>query len=318
MKVSLTKSNIGIFILAYSRLTHLKKTIYALDNRLSKDDKIYIFCDNFSNDQNTKIVSKVKGVIKYLENLDKKRFIVTFRNERLGLRKNWHLAWSYMFNKFDKVVCLEDDIVINKNFLPFMKYYLNLYKNNPRIMNISGFSTKMKIPKDYEYDCYLTKRSMSWGQGSWRRVWLKFEKQKQNHKNILKVKKNKKKLILAGGEDILRAMILDYWKIIESIQVWWIWNIIRNNGYCINPVGSLVKNIGFDGTGYHTKKGDFFPRNKSYLPKKKMEKPFFSEKINKQFLNKFKLKAINYHLFNHLPLALINHLFKIKNFIKFN
>jgi len=49
-----------------------------------------------------------------------------------------------------------------------------------------------------------------------------------------------------------------------------------------------------------------------------MEKPFFSEKINKQFLNKFKLKVINYHLFNHLPLALINHLFKIKKFIKFN
>jgi len=283
MKVSLTKSNIGIFILAYSRLTHLKKTIYALDNRLSKDDKIYIFCDNFSNDQNTKIVSKVKGVIKYLENLDKKRFIVTFRNEILGLRKNWHLAWSYMFNKFDKVVCLEDDIVINKNFLPFMKYYLNLYKNNPRIMNISGFSTKMKIPKDYEYDCYLTKRSMSWGQGSWRRVWLKFEKQKQNHKNILKVKKNKKKLILAGGEDILRAMILDYWKIIESIQVWWIWNIIRNNGYCINPVGSLVKNIGFDGTGYHTKKVTFFQEIKVIFLKKKWKNLFFQKKLISNF-----------------------------------
>ena len=53
-------------------------------------------------------------------------------------------------------------------------------------------------------------------------------------------------------------------------------------------------------------------------PRGVFRKPFFSEKINKQFLNKFKLKVINYHLFNHLPLALINHLFKIKKFIKFN
>ena len=128
--------------------------------------------------------------------------------------------------KFDKVICLEDDIVINKNFLPFMKYYLNIYKSNPRIMNISGFSTKMKIPKNYQYDCYLTTRSMSWGQGSWRRVWTKFKSLNQNHKNILKVRNNKKKLTSAGGEDILRAMVLDYWKIIESIQVWWVWNII--------------------------------------------------------------------------------------------
>tara|TARA_B100000787_G_scaffold66417_1_gene48741 strand:+ start:6883 stop:7839 length:957 start_codon:yes stop_codon:yes gene_type:complete len=318
MKISLVKSNIGIFILAYSRISHLKKTITAIDNELSKEDKIYIFCDNFTSDQNFRIISRVKKVIKYLKNLDKKRFIVIFRDKRLGLRKNWHLAWSYMFDKFEKVICLEDDIVVNKNFLPFMKYYLDLYKNNPKIMNISGFSTKMEIPKNYKYDCYLTKRSMSWGQGSWRRVWLKFKNLKQNHKSVLKVKKNKTKLILAGGEDILRAMILDYWKIIESIQVWWIWNIIKNNGYCINPIGSLVKNIGFDGTGYHTKKGDFFPRNKSYRSQKKMEKPFFSEEINKQFLNKFKIKSINYHLFNHLPLTVVNQLFKIKNLIKFN
>ena len=318
MKISLIKSNIGIFILAYSRLSHLKKTIYALDNKLSKEDKIYIFCDNYTKNQNVKIINKVKKVIKYLENLDKKRFIIIFRNKRFGLRKNWHDAWSYMFDKFNKVICLEDDIVVNKNFLPFMKYYLDLYKDNSKIMNISGFSTKMKIPKDYIYDCYLTKRSMSWGQGSWRRVWVKFKNLKQNHKDILKIKKNKEKLILAGGEDILRAMVLDYWKIIESIQLWWIWNIIKNNGYCINPVGSLVKNIGFDGTGYHTKKGDIFPRNKVYRLKKKMVKPFFSEKINKKFLNKFKLKRINFHLFNTLPLTLINHLFKIKKFMKHN
>ena len=316
MKVSLIKSNIGIFILAFSRVTHLKKTILALDDKLSREDKIYIFCDNFSNSQSAEIKNKVKKVIKYLKTLDKKRFVITLRNKRVGLRKNWHLAWSFMFNKFDKVICLEDDIVINKNFLPFMKYYLDIYKSNPRIMNISGFSTKMKIPKNYEYDCYLTTRSMSWGQGSWRRVWTKFKSLNQNHKNILKVRNNKKKLTLVGGEDILRTMILDYWKIVESIQVWWVWNIIKNNGYCINPVGSLVKNIGFDGTGYHTKKGDIFQSNKIYLHKKRMQKPFFSKKINNEFLSKFKIKKISYHLFNNLPLVVIKYLYKIKKIIK--
>lgn len=318
MRVSLIKSNIGIFILAYSRVAHLKKTISALDDKLSREDKIYIFCDNFSNLQSTAIKNKVKKVLKYLKTLDKKRFVITLRNQRMGLRKNWHLAWSFMFNKFDKVICLEDDIVINKNFLPFMKYYLDIYKSNPRIMNISGFSTKMKIPKNYKYDCYLTTRSMSWGQGSWRRVWKKFNSLNQNHKNILKVRNNKKKLTSVGGEDILRAMVLDYWKIIESIQVWWVWNIIKNNGYCINPVGSLVKNIGFDGTGYHTKKGDIFKRNKIYLHKKKMQKPFFSKEINNDFLSKFKIKKINYHLFNNLPLIVIKYLFRIKKIIKVN
>ena len=316
MKVSLVRSNIGIFVLAYSRLLHLKKTINSLDSKLSKSDKIYIFCDNFTNNQNKKTINDVKKVIIYLESLNTKRFVTIFRKKKFGMTKNWHEALSYMFHKFDKVICLEDDIIIRKNFLPFMKYYLNYHKNNSKIMNITGFSTKVDLPKNYIYDCYLTKRSMSWGQGSWRRVWLKFKKLKHNHNNILKIRKNKRKLINDGGQDLLRTMSLDYLKIVESIQVWWIWNILKNNGYCINPVGSLMDNIGFDGSGIHTKKGDYFPKNKIYKKKKRMKKLFFSKEINQKFLNRFKIRKLVFNLFNLLPLTIIGILFKIRNFLK--
>jgi len=314
MKILLNKSNIGIFILAYSRLDHLRKTISSLDKRLSKKDKIYIFCDNYSNDQNYKTIENVKDVKKFLKSLPKKRYVVTFREKRMGLRRNWHLAWSYMFKKFRKVICLEDDIVINKNFLPFMKYYLNHYDKNEKIMNISGFSTKIDFPNSYKYDCYLTKRSMSWGQGSWRRVWLKFKSMKQDHKKILNNNNLKRKLVSKGGQDLLRAVVLDYLKIMETIQLWWIWNIIRNNGYCINPSGSLVENIGFDGTGYHTKRGDTFPKNKSFKKKKRLKKIIFFSEIDNDFLKKFQINKIYFNLFKYLSVTQIKFLFKIKKF----
>jgi len=312
MRISLNKSNIGIFILAYSRLDHLKQTISSLDKKLSKKDKIYIFCDNFSYDQNYKTIEDVKKVRRFLKNLPAKRYIVTFRDKRMGLRKNWHLAWSFMFKKFQKVICLEDDIIINKNFLPFMEYYLNHYEKNNKIMNISGFSTKINLPNNYAYDCYLTKRSMSWGQGSWRRVWLKFKDMKQNHKKILDNNDLKTKLITNGGQDLLRAVVLDYLKIMETIQLWWIWNIIKNNGYCINPSGSLVENIGFDGTGYHTKKGDFFPKNKLFKKRKRLNEIIFLNEINNNFLKRFKINKIYFILFKYLSLTQIKILFKIK------
>lgn len=319
MRTSLKTSNIGIFILAYSRLDHLKSTIDSLDKKLGKKDKIYIFCDNYSEDQKIHIKENVQKVIFFLKKLKKKRFIVFFRKKRMGLRINWHLAWSYMFNKFDKVICLEDDIIIDKNFLPFMKFYLNYYKSNQKVMNISGYSTKLELPKNYQYDCFFTKRSMSWGQGSWRRVWSKFKKMRQDHKLIIEKQEYKKKLIQCGGEDLLRAIILDYLKIIESIQIWWIWNIIRNDGFCINPSGSLVKNIGFDGSGYHTKKGDVFPKNKKIKNKKKLKKILFDEDINKNFLRNFKIKKITYLIFNFLPINLIYLIYHVKKkLIKLN
>ena len=83
---------------------------------------------------------------------------------------------------------------------------------------------------------------MSWGQASWRRVWKSFKVTYQNkdHLSVIKNKKKKKKL-LTGGEDLLATLTLDYFKFVESIQVWWIWNIIKNDGLCINPANPLSK-----------------------------------------------------------------------------
>ncbi len=314
--ISLNKNGIGVFILAYKRLGHLKRTIYRLNKYINKRDVIYIFMDNFSEDQPTDEIVKIKHVKKYLNNLDKKKFRVIFRKKRFGMKKNWILAYNFMFNKYKKVICLEDDILINNKFIDFMVFYLNYYERNNKIMNITGFGTKIKIPQNYKYDCYLTKRSMSWGQGSWRRVWLKFSKMKKNHKSILSDKRNKN-ILISCGEDLLRTMTLDYLKLAESIQVWWIWNIIQNKGLSINPINSLVDNIGYDGTGYHTKSKKKFPRNLGNISKKKrMLEIRFSEKLNYQFIEKFKIKVLTFNLFNLLPLEIISILLKIKKVIK--
>lgn len=314
--ISLNKNGIGVFILAYKRLGHLKRTIYRLKKYIHKSDVIYIFMDNFSEDQSLNEINKIKYVKKYLKNLDKKKFRVIFREKRFGMKKNWILAYDFMFNKYKKVICLEDDILINNKFIEFMVFYLNYYERNNKIMNITGFGTKIKIPHKYKYDCYLTKRSMSWGQGSWRRVWLKFSKMKKNHKSILS-DKNNKNLLISCGEDLLRTMTLDYLKLAESIQVWWIWNIIKNKGLSINPTNSLVDNIGYDGTGYHTKSNKKFPRNLGVISnKKRMVKIYYNEKLNNQFIKQFKIKALTFNLFNSLPLVFISILLKIKKIIK--
>ena len=314
--ISLKKNEIGIFILAYKRLNHLKKTIYRLKKFIHANDTIHIFMDNFSDDQTSLEIKKIKAVKKYLNNLDKKKFTVIFRRERFGMKKNWILAYDYMFKKYKKVICLEDDILIKESFINFMIFYLNYYEKNNKIMNITGFGTKIKIPKKYSYDCYLTKRSMSWGQGSWRRVWIKFSKMKKDHKSIITNKVNKLKLI-SCGEDLLRTMTLDYLKLAESIQVWWIWNIIRNNGLSINPINSLVDNIGYDGTGYHTKLSKKFPKNFGIISnKKRMLKVDFDQKLNSQFIEKFKIKTLTFNLFNILPIKLIKILIKLKKILK--
>ena len=89
--------------------------------------------------------------------------------------------------------------------------------------------------------------------------WQKYKMINKDHLKILK-NKNKKKLLISAGQDNLRTLILDYFNLSDSIQVWWIWTLVYNNGLSINPTRSLVNNIGFDGSGFHTKKS-FYSKN---------------------------------------------------------
>ena len=83
-----------------------------------------------------------------------------------------------MFKIFNKVIVLEDDIVIKK-FFTFMKYYLNKFEKSI-IISITGFATPVNLPNNYKYDCYLSNRSMSWSKATWKRVWKQFKKLNYN------------------------------------------------------------------------------------------------------------------------------------------
>ena len=312
MLKSLNQSNIGVFVLAYKRLIHLKKTLKSINKYLPRKDKIHIFMDTYSKEQDLKTIKSINKVNNYLKNLPKKKYIVIFRKKRFGVKKNWFEAYDYMFKKYKKVICIEDDILIKKNFFEFMYYYLNKYENNKKIMNITGFGTKVKLSRDYNYDCFITKRPMSWGQASWSRVWYNFKKIKMNHLIILKNKFNNR-LLISGGEDLLTYMVLDYLKYSNSLQIWWSWHIINNNGFCLNPTKSLVKNIGYDGTGQHSKEGDQLNSSKNIKRnKKKLTEIIFDEKINKNFLKNFEIKKRTYIIFNYMPIWIISILMKIK------
>ncbi|WP_440655575.1 hypothetical protein [Candidatus Pelagibacter sp. HIMB1509] len=315
----LSHSNIGVCILAYKRLDKLKMCIKSLRKHINKNEKIFIFQDYYDLRANNLTKKQVDNVRNFLVKLNKKKnYEIFLRSKRLGMTLNWFLAYEEMFKKFAKVICLEDDIIVNKNYIKFTKFYLNYFEFNKNIMNITGFSTKIELPKNYCFDCYITKRSMSWGQASWRRVWKKFRStyQNKNHLSILRNKKNKLKL-LEGGEDLLTTMTLDYLKFVDSIQVWWIWNIIKNKGLCINPTNPLSKNIGYDESGTHSKVGENFPLNtfnKKYS--KKMKKIYYSDEINNNFYKKFKIKKKTLFLFNYLPINLIKILYQIRRIIR--
>ena len=306
------EKKIGIFILAYNRVDHLRKVIRPLVKHTHPNDPIYIFADN----SNTKSLD-VEKVHSFLKKLNKKKFKIVIQKKNLGLKENWWRAYDYMYSKYDKVIRLEDDTIINKEFLRFMIDNLIKFQKNNKVMSITGYAFPTKLPKNYNYNLYFTKRSNSWGQGSWSRVWKLFKKNKENNLDIL-LNKKKLKILKRGGNDIVHMFVHDYLKYISSIQIWWIWNILKNDGLCINPINTLVKNVGFDGTGTHytkkIKKSKTQNINKKNLIK--LDFVIYDKKINKNFNNLFEISNKLRMIYKVLPIWLIIYLYKIINFYK--
>lgn len=303
-------SSLGIFVLTFDRLNHLKKVINALSKYTKRNEIIYIFADN----SNYKSL-KVNQVHSYIKKLNRKKFKVIIRTTNLGLKENWWQAYDFMFKKYDKVICIEDDILINKYFMNFMREKLSSYQYNKKVMSITGYAFPIKLPKNYKYDIFFTQRSNAWGQASWRRVWTLFKKNKENNLDILY---NKSKLLKLskGGNDIIHMFVQDYLDAINSIQIWWVWNILKNNGLCINPVNSLVSNIGFDGTGTHyknkVKKSSTINIFKKNLKSLKPNLIIYNNEISKSFSNFFKTSYKQNMIYKLLPMILIIYIYRFK------
>ena len=119
-----------------------------------------------------------------------------------------------------------------------------------------------------------------------------------------------------GGDDIVHMFVHDYLRYIHSIQIWWTWNILKNKGVCINPITSMVKNIGFDGTGTHynksVEKSETIIINKRKL--KKLNFLLYDEKISKSFNNYFKISYKLKIIYTIFPIHLIIYGYKILDF----
>ena len=120
--------------------------------------------------------------------------------------------------------------------------------------------------------------------------------------------------------------VQDYLGFTNSIQIWWVWNILKNNGLCINPVNSHVNNIGFDGSGTHYR--DNVKKSISTNIKKKNLKTLrsgvivFDKKINKSLSDFFKISHRQSMFYKFFPMIIIIIFYKFKtkftNFLKIN
>jgi len=235
----------GIALFVYNRPEHTHEVLKGLHR--NNIQKLYIFSDGFKDEKDKDPVEKVRNLIDSIDWCETE-IIKGERNK--GLADSIVHGVNYVLERHTRIIVLEDDCVPTDDFIVFMEKCFDKYKNNEKVMNVSGYSLPINIPNDYPYDIYFSYRASSWGWGTWRRAWKYFDRNKSILAEIEK-SPNLRKKINRAGEDLIPMLKNQINGKLDSWAVFWAINIIKNDGVCVNPVKSRIKNIGHDGTGIH-------------------------------------------------------------------
>lgn len=235
------KSLAPIGLSAYSRLSHLKQTVEAIQNNtLAQDSDLFIFSDAPAPGDEAK-VAKVREYLRTVKGFRSVRMVERTKNDRVANNRG---GMRQMLDEYGRFIFLEEDIVTAPGFLQFMNDALDTYQSHPGVFSISGYCP----PVDWstESDIFGLNRFCAWGFGI---TASNFEKIREiptdaiNHPSTLQISKN--------GRDIHKMVTLDAQGKINALDVRAMYWQHLEGSITIYPKKSLVQNIGHDGTGVH-------------------------------------------------------------------
>jgi GT2 family glycosyltransferase/Flp pilus assembly protein TadD/glycosyltransferase involved in cell wall biosynthesis len=272
-------SETPVILITYNRPAHTEKVLRALKEHDVQN--LFIFSDGpkFEEDLTNLYETRV-----LFQKIDWTNPTIIEQDKNFGLATSIIFAVNLVFQKFNKMILLEDDCVPQKYFFDFIETCLNKYSGCENVFGISGYTVPItdSILKNYPYDLYFFPRIGSWGWATWKRRWAHFESdllkayQKALNDNID---------FEQGGNDIphlLGQIIGGQLKDVWTLN--WLISVYLNKGYYIYPTLSHIDNIGMDGSGVHCNKTNkFVPRVADFKPTRYPEDIIINKKIFQNF-----------------------------------
>ncbi|MDC0253252.1 hypothetical protein OAK75_00040 [Bacteriovoracales bacterium] len=182
-----------------------------------------------------------------------------FLEKNLGCKLAVSSAIDWFFNQVESGIILEDDCLPSLSFFYFCKEMLDRFKNDNRIMQISG-SCFIDTKKAFDCSYYFSRINDIWGWATWRRAWKCFDLEMRGYDAF-----KKERRIYHYIPSVETAQWLETYfdeSFFLNSRVWssqWSYAIAKENGLTIVPTVNLVENIGMKGLGVNSNIKSFEP-----------------------------------------------------------
>ena len=241
-----------VLLFVYNRPWHTEQTLRALrENDLADQSILYVYADSPKHLASEEQVAKVEEVRRLVQSEQwcKEVKLVTAKRNK-GQVQSFVDGITDVVNEHGRAIVLEDDQVTSKGFLKFMNEALEIYKDDEKVMHVSGYM----YPAEFECEdttFFLQVQSCP-GWGTWKRAWDLYNHDAADHFTYFnQTKERRRKFDIEGNAYYFNQLKKNSGTKLYSWAVRWHASCIRAGGLSLFPVKSLVQNIGCDDTGEH-------------------------------------------------------------------
>ena len=168
-----------------------------------------------------------------------------------GRRVATGIAWT--FEQFEEAIFLEDDCLPDPSFFEMARQLLEVYRDDPRVMTLSGFNPLGSWRSEQQSYCF-SRYGSHWCWATWKRAWLHYDYDMQELDkpgSLVRLQDEvadpEMLVSMRAVWDRIRQGNLDTWD-----SQWRLAQLLQGS-WSVVPAVNLVSNIGFGRQATHTR-----------------------------------------------------------------
>lgn len=160
-----------VLIFVYNRPAHTAALLNSLRaNEGVEHSELIFYADGPKPGADDQSKQNILAVRKLVENIGwAKQKSLVFSQINQGLARSIIAGVTESLKIHDRVIVLEDDMLLSPSFLKFMNEGLDKYANEQRVISIHGYSLPIGVKQPY-----FLRGADCWGWATWRRGWALF------------------------------------------------------------------------------------------------------------------------------------------------
>ncbi len=236
-----------VVMFCFTRPDHLARTVESLlRNPEAAATHLTVFCDAARSPAHRAGVDAVRQYVASIAGFASVTRV--YRDANLGLARSIIEGVTAALRDNDRVIVMEDDLVVSPHFLAFMNSALACYQDDPQVASIHGYCypVRTELPPTF-----FMQGADCWGWATWSRAWAHFNPDGR----ALLQQLRERGLCHAFDLDesypytrMLRGQIAGR---NDSWAIRWHASCFLREMLTLYPGRSLVENIGNDNSGTH-------------------------------------------------------------------